>query len=97
VAADPAATLTAEDSSSSDERKARSRQDKGVPGSSRKAPQGPPCPIKTEDETDDDVQQLPAHVDVAVDDKIRVFYKFDIIYEAKVKRVQLREHRYVYQ
>ena len=43
-------------------------------------------------EDDEDFQHLEPHVHVAAGDKIRVFYKFDNIYEAKVKRVQAREN-----
>ena len=40
----------------------------------------------------EDFQHLEPHVHVASGDKIRVFYKFDNIYEAKVKRVQARDN-----
>merc|ERR1712223_1595415 len=65
----------------------------GPPPGSRKKDDGEAKGSNSgKDNDDEDFQHLEPHVHVAAGDKIRVFYKFDNIYEAKVKRVQTKDN-----
>ena len=83
---------SSEDNSSSDtEKKKPGRKPGPQPGMKKKEAIEEPLEVAKEPSATpdtEDFQHLADDVDVVVGDRIRVFYKFDNIYEAKVKKVQ---------
>ena len=94
VLSSPKPPGSSEDNSSSDtERKKPGRKPGPQSGMKKKEAQPIDQPAfeasKESNETDvEDFQHLGDEVGVVVGDRVRVFYKFDTIYEAKVKKVQ---------